>query len=640
NGIRTRRAQHFADVFGIPGEFQSQTGLPDPTLAPKAPSSYHNTLHMSIARAWSRLPLAKKKAILSSTVSAALDSFIVDVRIQLCATSHRGNIYSSTIDEEIRTLMPSFFEALRVASERDGLEDRSGAAYVHDWTKNKIVEKMGAFKSTIFKIITGSASQPFYVHADVLARSDLLRRLIAGPWKESIDRVIDWSEWESSVVEKFVEWLYTGDYTCPYPTLIEALGAGDVAEEGQKDFSETSSSPRLRLYQMVHETLTSAATKIALAKKQKLPPLKELSWNGKARPTRLTQAEEFDKWSGHDLWASEQLDYGATFSMHAELYIMGRRYMLEELSRMVWERLRAVLQKIGRPVPGSRVIANVMDLVLDTYDRIGDPTGDEDPLKELINTFVALKFTAFQASGMEDWANSDNSTAREFIPGLMSKLMLRAKEWEGGNSTPSVSTAPPSSTGSGTVGFGNSNHRNPMDDTRSLRGRRSRGTISESEPTQLTMGTRGLKVWRYRKRYFSFYNDHDSYPSGLADIEEKKRWYHSGPEIDHTNSADYFRDGRFVWQPPAFVVEELAPSFLAPLNDLSVEWIYTIDLEQEVFSVNNETHYHLANLPGEDHWCFIDDQGCNNLPNDIPAEYLTSLATAEISSDTALSQDD
>ncbi|KAL9007840.1 MAG: hypothetical protein Q9180_009567, partial [Flavoplaca navasiana] len=122
-------------------------------------------------------------------------------------------------------------------------------------------------------------------------------------------------------------------------------------------------------------------------------------------------------------------------------------------------------------------------------------------------------------------------------------------------------------------------------------------------------------------------------------IEEKKRRYHSGPdEIDHTDFADYFRDGRHVWQRPAFVDEELAPSFLAPLNDLFTEWVSIIDLEQEVFSVNNETHYHLANLPGEDHWCFIDDQGCNNIPNDIPAEYLTSLATAELSSDTALSQ--
>ena len=67
------------------------------------------------------------------------------------------------------------------------------------------------------------------------------------------------------------------------------------------------------------------------------------------------------------------------------------------------------------------------------------------------------------------------------------------------------------------------------------------------------------------------------YLSVPPDIEEKKRMYSGSDEIDHSNSADYFRDGHFVWQPPAFVLEELAPSFLAPLDDLSVEWIYTID---------------------------------------------------------------
>lgn len=74
--------------------------------------------------------------------NSAIDSFVVDVRIELCATSHRGNIYSATIDDEVRTLLPSFWEALKIASERMRLDDRSGAAYVHDWTKNKIVAKM------------------------------------------------------------------------------------------------------------------------------------------------------------------------------------------------------------------------------------------------------------------------------------------------------------------------------------------------------------------------------------------------------------------------------------------------------------------------------------------------------------------
>ncbi|KAI4194622.1 MAG: hypothetical protein LQ350_007677 [Teloschistes chrysophthalmus] len=150
NGIRARRAEHFAEVFGIPGAFQSQTGLPDPTSAPKAPTSYHNTLHISTARAWSRLPFDKKIAIIISgpsypggrTGHNITASFVADVRHEICKHSHRGNIYSATIDEEVRNLLPSFLDALKVASKKMGLEDCTGAAYVHDFTKNTIVGKM------------------------------------------------------------------------------------------------------------------------------------------------------------------------------------------------------------------------------------------------------------------------------------------------------------------------------------------------------------------------------------------------------------------------------------------------------------------------------------------------------------------
>ncbi|KAI4247178.1 MAG: hypothetical protein L6R40_001521 [Gallowayella cf. fulva] len=147
-GIRMRRAEHFARVYGIPGAFDSQTGLPDLTLAPKAPTSYHNTLHISTARAWSRLTLDQKQGIISgsqdpraSSNHDAIVSFVADVRHELCANSRWGNIYSATIDDEVRTILPSFFEALSVASDKMGL-NKSGVEYVHDWTENTIVRKM------------------------------------------------------------------------------------------------------------------------------------------------------------------------------------------------------------------------------------------------------------------------------------------------------------------------------------------------------------------------------------------------------------------------------------------------------------------------------------------------------------------
>ncbi|KAL8766869.1 MAG: hypothetical protein Q9209_006465 [Squamulea sp. 1 TL-2023] len=139
--IRTRRAKHFAEVFGIPGVFNSQTGLPEKTQAPKAPTSYHITLHISTARAWSHLEVEQKETIVSGD-DLAITSFAAAVRHELCANSHRGNIYSATVDAEVRSVLPSFLEALKVASEKMGLEDRSGVAYVHDWTKNTIMGKM------------------------------------------------------------------------------------------------------------------------------------------------------------------------------------------------------------------------------------------------------------------------------------------------------------------------------------------------------------------------------------------------------------------------------------------------------------------------------------------------------------------
>ena len=144
-GIRARRAKHFQDVYGSNSAFSSQTGLPDPTKAPKAPTSHHNTLHISTARVWSTLDHERKQAIahgISRDGDAAVATFARDIRFEICARNSRGNIYSATIEAEVRAILPSFLDALRVASEKMGLDDGSGMSYVHDWRKNTVVDKM------------------------------------------------------------------------------------------------------------------------------------------------------------------------------------------------------------------------------------------------------------------------------------------------------------------------------------------------------------------------------------------------------------------------------------------------------------------------------------------------------------------
>ncbi len=143
--IRARRAEHFSNVYGSGPSYASQTGLPDPTTPPKAPSSYHNTLHISTARVWSKLDYHQKQAISEGILGhddPAVANFMRDVCLEICFRSHRGNIYSATIEDEVRTILPSFLVALRMASQNSGLEDTTGLSYVHDWTENTIVGKM------------------------------------------------------------------------------------------------------------------------------------------------------------------------------------------------------------------------------------------------------------------------------------------------------------------------------------------------------------------------------------------------------------------------------------------------------------------------------------------------------------------
>lgn len=92
--LRDSRAKHLSEVFRVDESFTSQTGLPEATSAPKAPSSHHNTLHISTARTWHSLDPHDRStvmhAIMNQIDDVALNKFINDVRHQVSAKSHRG----------------------------------------------------------------------------------------------------------------------------------------------------------------------------------------------------------------------------------------------------------------------------------------------------------------------------------------------------------------------------------------------------------------------------------------------------------------------------------------------------------------------------------------------------------------------
>ena len=163
--VREGRAKHLAEAFKADNTFNgSQTGLPDATAAPKAPSSFHITLHISTARTWHRLDQHRRRkvmhAIEDGSDSTALTKFIGDVCYEVCAKSHRGesylsrplktitnrfylgNIYSHNLTDDIRNVLPSFAKALKTASVKLGLKDSTGVGFEHDWTQNTVAWKL------------------------------------------------------------------------------------------------------------------------------------------------------------------------------------------------------------------------------------------------------------------------------------------------------------------------------------------------------------------------------------------------------------------------------------------------------------------------------------------------------------------
>lgn len=69
-------------------------------------------------------------------------AFVKDVRVEISGRSHRGNIYSAAIEGEVKVILPSLIEALKVASGKMGVGDGSGVEFLYDWEGNRVERKL------------------------------------------------------------------------------------------------------------------------------------------------------------------------------------------------------------------------------------------------------------------------------------------------------------------------------------------------------------------------------------------------------------------------------------------------------------------------------------------------------------------
>lgn len=169
------------------------------------------------------------------------------------------------------------------------------------------------------------------------------------------------------------------------------------------------------------------------------------------------------------------------------------------------------------------------------------------------------------------------------------------------------------------------------------------------------MGTRGLRVVRFRKRYYKFYQQYDSYPTGLgsevavnipADAAKYQEWLATERKSAKEWEALYeaflsVKPGEEVTADLPDFMHEQPPSLLTPLNDTWIEWIYIVDLDREIFSVNNGAHFKLDQVPHIDWINSLANGGLGDqisLPGTIPVEAVTSLVAERTFQTSSLSQ--
>lgn len=282
----------------------------------------------------------------------------------------------------------------------------------------------------------GPSKQLFYAHSNALARSEVLKKEVEGPWKENAERKICWPHWKIATVEKFLDWLYTTDYICPYPHPVPTPTSSERPTDNDATSKRSATQEAILSFDYHGEDAEWPVEPAAKKAKTSTPvptlkPLQDLTWSDDRCQPKISQAEEYSRWTGHQLWRPDQLDYETTLMTHAELYVMACHYLLDDLAAMSWQRLRAVLMSMGTPSVGSPVIRNLMNLFRYPYEETGISLDEEEePLRNLLTTFAALHYPIFKGSGIEKWATSAKESDREFCADLMVKVMLRVETLE------------------------------------------------------------------------------------------------------------------------------------------------------------------------------------------------------------------
>lgn len=252
-----------------------------------------------------------------------------------------------------------------------------------------------SFASDIVDVVAGAGVTKLHAHAAVLSHSPKLKALIEGGWADR--RKITLPDWDEETVTRLLEWLYSGDYTSPLPRRPSEGKSRKQARRaarqvGKEEPDDTASAVLAREdYNTTYEP------------HHPIRPICDIDFE----PCSIvlpTQFDQIEAWSDSVNEDISECKFEATLFAHAKLYALANYMLLPDLQWATFKHIKSwltIIGDIGQLDSKTQTVSTLDGLSKYVYANTDGLTrSKEEPLRELVGTYIASNFTHFRGESV------------------------------------------------------------------------------------------------------------------------------------------------------------------------------------------------------------------------------------------------
>ncbi|KAJ4417805.1 hypothetical protein N0V82_005971 [Gnomoniopsis sp. IMI 355080] len=205
---------------------------------------------------------------------------------------------------------------------------------------------LDVFQSKIVTFVVGEDKKEFQLHASAIAKlSQPLDVLLNGQMKEAREGRVEWPDIDEQTFVRFLQWVYSKTYDVPEPD-----GPLTAAATSKND-PKTCKAPQADIQGLKMPTATPVVSTVApvgstVANCVECFSKKPSDLGTSATCAKIKRFLEIGRTTTFIPRSNTKCteDYTNIFLCHAELYILGDKYLLTELKQLAFDRLHATLK--------------------------------------------------------------------------------------------------------------------------------------------------------------------------------------------------------------------------------------------------------------------------------------------------------